>query len=48
MQLLIVLPLRMIVQAPQLPVSHPMWVPFSASVSRMKWTSSCRASTVRS
>src|SRR5436305_10178760 len=36
----------MIEQAPQLPVSHPMCVPFMASVSLMKCTSNCRDSTV--
>ena len=34
-------------QAPQLDVSQPQWVPFSPSVSRMKWTSSWRGSTSR-
>ena len=33
------------VQAPQLVVSQPMWVPVSASVSRMKWTRRRRGST---
>jgi len=33
------------VQAPQLVVSQPMWVPVSPSVSRMKWTSNRRGST---
>ena len=33
------------VQAPQLVVSHPMWVPVRPSVSRRKWTSRSRVST---
>ena len=33
------------VQAPQLVVSQPMWVPVRPSVSRRKWTSSSRVST---
>jgi hypothetical protein len=38
-------PSRSTVQAPQLVVSHPMWVPVSPNVSRMKWTRRSRGST---
>ena len=38
-------PSTMTVQAPQLEVSQPMWVPVSPSPSRRKWTSRVRAST---
>src|SRR3954469_99159 len=34
-------------QAPQLEVSQPQWVPVRPGVSRMKWTSSVRGSTSR-
>src|SRR5512138_845935 len=40
-------PFRLTVHAPQLVVSQPMWVPVSSRFSRMKWTSSRRASTSR-
>ena len=41
-------PFSRTVHAPQLPVSQPTWVPVRSRSSRMKWTSSRRASTSRS
>ena len=44
-QLLRARPFTITVQAPQLEVSQPMWVPVRASCSRMRWTSRRRDST---
>src|SRR6266513_2843491 len=40
-------PSRWTVQAPQLEVSHPTWVPVRPSSSRSAWTSNNRGSTCR-
>ena len=48
MQLFNSTPLTRIEQAPQLPVSQPMWLPVRSRSSRMKWIRSFRASTSRS
>src|SRR5215469_3403028 len=42
---LTVLPLSSTVHAPQWLVSHPIWLPVSCSISRMKWISKSRGST---
>ena len=43
-QLLTGWPSTLTTQTPQFDVSHPQWVPVRPSFSRMKWTSSMRAS----
>src|SRR5262249_31486389 len=48
MQLFTSVPFTIIEQAPQLPVSHPIWLPVRSRSSRTKWISSLRASTSRS
>src|SRR6478735_2160869 len=48
MQLFASVPSTITEHAPQLPVSHPMWLPVRSRSSRMKWISSFRASTSRS
>src|SRR5579862_3787421 len=48
MQLFTSCPFTIIEQAPQLPVSQPMWLPVRSRSSRTKWISSLRASTSRS
>ena len=48
MQLFTSVPSTITEQAPQLPVSQPMWLPVRSRSSRMKWISSLRASTSRS
>ena len=48
MQLFTSTPSTMTLQAPQLPVSQPMWLPVWSRSSRMKWIRSRRASTSRS
>ena len=48
MQLFTSWPSTIIEQAPQLPVSQPMWLPVRSRSSRTKWMSSFRASTSRS
>ena len=48
MQLFTSVPSTSTEQAPQLPVSQPMWLPVRSRSSRMKWISSLRASTSRS
>ena len=48
MQLFTSVPSTSIEQAPQLPVSQPMWLPVRSRSSRTKWIRSRRASTSRS
>jgi hypothetical protein len=48
MQLFRSVPSTITEQAPQLPVSQPMWLPVSPRSSRRKWMSRRRASTSRS